>query len=355
MKLSALCEIAGIHANIDSKRDIDVSEYVNGRVSAATKEHVEFVQRAFSKGDVSVPVSGGTSFGYGIQPFIADVVCPIIEGSVERKFAKFPRRDKSKVVNVQIGSSGQINETEGNVTFASYVEKSYGLKERIDLNAIASSPIGPDLLDYAASNVMAQLLMAREIRVANLFMTVGNYPATSYSTISGNNQWHVGPATSTADPLKDINITARTALAVVPNTIVASTPVLTYLRQHPKVIAAAGAHASDRVVSLEELARVFSVDKVIEARGKYDSTGNAASPTYGYIWGKSLWIGYVNPSAGRIQQCFAKTVRHTPLTFREEIDRMSGVKGNQWIMGTHEDAELICMDDCGYLLDQVIA
>jgi hypothetical protein len=198
-------------------------------------------------------------------------------------------------------------------------------------------------------------MMAREKRVADLLMTASTYSSSgTTAALSGNNRWDVAPGTSTADPLKDIRV-AKWALAQRANMAVASTPVLDTLRSHPKVIAAAGAKAIDRVVPLDELARIIGVDMIVEASAKYDGAGNSPTASYAWMWGKGFWIGRCEPGSGQNIPCFCRTFRHTDFQFREETDNTKGVRGVTWLAAAHEDAEVVAMDDMGYLIDTVIS
>lgn len=362
MLLSQICRQLGVNANIAD--DFDVAQYLNGRSNAAQAEYYaamkdlghKVASRAFSKFDVTLPISPGLSFAYPQQDFVADLVCPIVPGNIARTYVKWPRRDRAAVRDIKIGSDGEIRESQYNSQTLTYKEYPYATKTVVDLNVIAQSPIGADIMDAASQVVMTDIMVNRERRVAALFMTAANYSATGNTVaLSGNNRWDVGSG-STADPIKDINITARFALANKrPNTIVASSQVLQYLRQHPKVVAVAGAKATDRVASNSDLAALFNVQNVIEAPADYDSNGSGATATFTSAWGKGLWIGTVTPSVSTQQACFAKTIRHSPIAYRENLLSGKGIAGLMELIGAHEDAEVICQEDNGFLLDTVIS
>jgi hypothetical protein len=363
MLLSEICRAASIGA--PQGPDFDVAQYLNGRSNAAQAEYyaamrdvqAKLASRAFSKLDVVLPISPGLSFAYPQQVLVADSVCPIVPGNVARTYVKWPRRDRNAIRDVTIGSDGEIRESPYNVQTITYKEASFGSKAKVDLNVVAQSPVGADIMDAASQIIVTDIMLARERRVANLFMTAGNY-ATSGNTaaLSGNNRWDVAQATSTADPIKDINITARFALAnTQPNTIIASSPVLQYLRQNRNVIALAGGKATDRVVDNADLARLFNVQNIIEAPARYDTQGSAANASYSFLWGKGLWIGTINPAMSTQQACFAKTIRHKMISYRENLLNGIGVGGMMELIATHEDAEVICQEDNGFLLDTVIS
>lgn len=357
---SDLCRRANVDARIlarlvSEKRDFDI-EKLTLKVRAEDDERrAALVQRAYSKTDVSTPTNPGVSFGYEAGELIADLVSPIVPGSIERKYPKWSRRNATRILNTQIASNGSIPETSIDLTFSTYAEVPYGAKQVVDLNAVAQSGDAVDLMAAHMAAVQSDLVISRESRVATLLTTSGNYTATS--ALAGTNRWDVGPATSTADPIKDIRITAKASATVGTklNALAASTPVLEYLRTHPKVIAAAGASSSARVVSDDELKRVLGLDFIFEGAAKYDTAGNTGTASYDFLWGKVCALLTVKPGAGLNQQCFSKTFRHTPLTFREVADDTRGVRGMVELIGTMEDDEVVTMADAGYLYTAVIS
>jgi len=358
---SEMCRRAKVDENViqtllAQKRDFDVDQLTR-KVRAADNERRSVMVRAYAKSEVSKAVLSNFSTAYDAAELIADIVCPVMPGSIERQYPKWAKRDTRRVINTEIGSDGTIPKTDVNVSFATYKEKGQGAQTEIDLNAVAQSSQSLDLMETHEMQVMSDILMSREIRIATKYMTAGNYLAGCTSALAGNNRWDVAAGTSTADPLKDIRITMKTAIALgaVPNVAIGSSPVLEYLRAHPKVVAAAGAKASDRVVGLDELARLIGVEKIVEGKAKYDGTGNAVNASEAFVWGKGFVLAKVQPGAGLNQKTFMKTFRHTDLAFRDERDGTRGVRGITLLIGTHEDADEVVMNDAAYLLDTVIS
>lgn len=340
---------------VSKKRDFDLDHLAASISQKDEERRAELAKRAYGKTDVSVATNPDISFGYEPGELIADLVSPIVPGSIERKYPKWSRRNSTRILNTKIAPDGSIPETSIDLTFPTYAEESYGAKQVVDLNAVAQSSEAVDLMSAHMASVMSDLLLSREKRVADLCITAANYTASS--ALSSTNRWDVGPSTSTADPIKDIRITAKASATVGTklNALVASTPVLEYLRTHRSVIAAAGGSADKRVVSDDELKRLLGLEFIFEGSAKYDSAGNASSASYAFLWGKACALLSVKPGAGLMQQCFSKTFRHTPLTFREVQDDTRGVRGMVQLIGTLEDDEVVTMADAGYLLDSVIS
>jgi len=343
--------------------DVDVEAYLSGKFRAVDQARREAVyayqtRGEYTKTDVSTPTLPRFSIDYDqADLMVADACCPVVPGSIERKFPKWNRRDSSRTLNVMINSEGALPEVGLNVSFDTYAETGYGAKTRIDNNAVAQASSALDLVAHHGRAIMSDLMMAREVRVATLLTTSGNYVAANVLNLTGNNRWDVGPSTSTANPLKDINITigSSAALAKRFNTMIASPEVMQYLRQHPAVIAAAGYTASARIVAMAELGQVLGIQNMIVAAAKKDTVGSAAAASYAYVWPKHAAFLYIQPGLSMNELSFCKTFRHTPLSFFEEQERMRGVRGVTWMAGTMEDAEKIVASDAGALITNCIS
>lgn len=340
--------------DVHDRMAIVENEVFNQRRKAA----VDFLRRGYTKGTVSTPTIPGYAVEYDpLGEYVADIVCPVVPGNIERKFPVWSRRDATRRQNLKMASDGSFPEASANVTFSTYQEVAYGELQRVDNNAMAQAAMALDLLGHHRRTLMGDLLREREVRAATLIGTSGNYASGCTSALAGTNRWDVGPATSTADPVKDIKITAMAAAAVAkkPNVMVASTTVLEYLRTHPKVAAAAGTRAADRVVSDAELAQIFGLAAVVEGKARHDTTGSASTATNAYIWGKFCALLYIEPGLSLTDMSWCKTFRHTPFTFRDETENTKGVRGQTILLGAHEDAEKVTASDCGYLLDTVVS
>lgn len=310
--------------------------------------------RGYTLDTVSKPAHAKFSIDYDpSSEFVADIISPVMPGDISRQYLKTSRRDASRIIDNAIASDGRLAESDLNISFATYAETNRGQVQRVDLNAVAQAPVGLDLLAKHERALMNDIARARERRVLTQIGTVGNYAASCSLTLStATDKWDVGASTSTANPVDNIlDSMASSALAKKPNLIVASTKVLNALRKHPKVVAAAGVQASARRVSYQELAALFEVQMIVEAKAKYDSAGNSATASYDYIAGKWCALLYIEPGIGKDQMSFTKTFRHVDITMDTEVTKREGVKGVLYMSGTHADAEVITASDAGFLID----
>jgi len=366
--LARMTELAGsdrdidIHAAYTSLEAQRFAEHMGGIEKMQLKSGVVmdkgFRERDYASSDVAVPFLPNFSVGYTDgSTYIADFVCPVLPGNVQRRYAKQSRRDASRLADLKVGPKGVPAEMSIDVSSTTYLETGYAEMAKIANKEIADAVSLPDLFDWHRKAIMFDLMRAREKRVADLFMTAANYGTSCTTALSSTNRWDVGAATSTADPVQDIRVTAAASkyVAGTPNAGACSKIVFEYLRKHPKVIAAAGTRAMDRVVSANELREMLGLQYLFVGDAKYDTVPGAATASYDYLWGKGFAVFTVVPGGKQQDPSFAKTIRHNQFVFTDTVDLVPGVSGITILKGSHADADLVVANDRGFLLDTVIS
>lgn len=367
-RLSTIYARVGNHeranALVGTPKDIDVHDYLSVRAREADKEGREFIRgnlqsRAYAPGDINTPRMQGFAVDYSDAfTYIADLVAPVVdvEGDVSRRYTKFSRRDTARIVDTRVSSKGDPKETSIDISSATYLEQGHAEISKVSNKDLRDAANIPRLLMKHQKAVRGDLKRARELRVAQQVMTAANYAAGCSLALAGNNRWDVG-AGSTADPLDDIRVKAKAAAAIgAPlNAGACSYPVAEILRKHPKVVAVAGIRASDRVLSFDDLRNILGLQYLFVGDFRYDSTGTAPTPTYGFAWGKGFALLNVQPAATDDDSSFMKSFIHDPMEFIEETDNIPGVRGITILKGSYSVAEIITASDDGFLLDTVIS
>lgn len=355
-------------------KDIDIHAAFTTLERARYEEHLEKVRaiqshsgvlvekrfhtKDYAPSDVAQPFLPNFSVGYQDgATYIADFVCPVIPGNVQRRYYKESRRDASRLIDLKMSPKGRPPEASIDISNATYLEQGYGEMATIANKDLADAVDIPELLELHKRAIMFDLIRAREKRVVDLFMTSSNYATNCTQDITTTNKWDVGPSTSTADPLTDIRITAAASkyVAGTPNAGACSKLVFEYLRKHPKVIAAAGPRALDRVVSPEELRELLGFQYLFVGDAKYDTVPGAAAASYDYLWGKGFAVFTVVPGGKKGDPSFAKTIRHNQIAFIDQVDMLPGVSGITRLKGTHADADLVVASDRGFLLTNCVS
>lgn len=323
-------------------------------VIADTKFHT----KDYASSDVAQPFLPNFSVGYQDNAtYIADFVCPVLPGNVQRRYWKDDRRDAERLLDLKVGPKARPAEASIGGSNATYLEQGYAEIATIANKELADAVDLPELFDMHKRAILFDLIRGREKRIADLFMTTSNYATNCYTTLTTYNKWDRGPSDSTADPINDIRVLAASSpyVAGTPNAGACSKLVFETLRKHPKVIAAAGPRALDRVVSPEELREMLGLQYLFVGDAKYDSTPGAPTATRSYLWGKGFAVFTVIPGGKKQDPSFAKTIRHNQFAFVDQVDLVPGVSGVTILKGSHADADLVVASDRGYLLDGVLA
>jgi hypothetical protein len=358
MKLSELYARADNHERANryagTPKDLDVHDTLTARFRTIDELRV----RGVSTAETSVPLGGSFSYQSGMEDLVADKVSPPTDGDISRSYWKWSRRNANSNADGRFSDRESPPELDINGSKATYQEVPYGFIVQIPNEQIAQSSDLVGFMGELAATLYRSLMLGRERRVLNKLLAAASYASGCTSALSSTNRWDVGMNTSTANPVKDVLITAMSAVGVArqPNTMVIGQLAFDYLRLHERVIAAAGANSSDRVVKIPELEATFGLKQIIVASAKQDNAANhPTTPSYGYIAPKACALIFNDPGAGKFGLTFMKTFRHSKIKFIDIKDDSKGVDGVTTLKLTCADADEIICNDAGYLLDTVIS
>ena len=212
-----------------------------------------------------------------------------------------------------------------------------------EIRTNADNPLNPERT--TTEWLTNQLLLDREIRIATLALTAGNFTSTS----SPSPKWDVY---ATSDPVKDIE-TAKAAVQdqamVDPNVLVMGMSVWRYLQHHPDLLDRIK-YTQKAITGPDILAAIFGVDKVLIGRGKKQTAGEDGA-TYSDIWTDSVGLYFVpstasleTPAAGYVFESQAREARR----WREDVNK-SDVFEVSW-----KYDEAIIAAGAGYVLTDCI-
>lgn len=290
---------------------------------------------------------------YANRDMIADILSPIVEvDQRSNKYHKRSRRGSSHVVADLMGPKSPANETTYETSTGTYVVQDRGLMDYVDYAMIdnADAALSPE--EETVNDLRTKLALAREVRVASLLCTSGNYASGSTGAVST-----VWTNTTTSTPIKDIN----TAKAAVPpggpgTRLVAwcSIEVWNALRAHPDLLALKGMDKG--LITRSDFAQFFEVDEILVSDAQKDTNNMGQDPSYSRIWTATVF-GLARLPVGRPSirtSALSLTFRVRPgiQTFTWEEPKI-GVKGSKGIRVSFSDDEVIPQNDMGYLLTSV--
>lgn len=193
------------------------------------------------------------------------------------------------------------------------------------------------------------ILNNREIRAHAVATSISN-------TSSPTTKWDDTGAT----PIADIQA-AKNAMFMDPNIIVMSEEVWIVLKNHSTIIERfGGGFTNTKVVTLEMLAAIFEVDRIVVAKARKSTTKPKNAATLARIWGDDVILAYVDPRGlGRKRPTFgclfAQKLGGGP-TFRVRRwdAQEKGVGGATTIQVEHRSIEKVIAEDFGYYLSNVL-
>lgn len=304
------------------------------------------------------------ALAYRNERYIADEVMPRTPvGSREFKWQNFTRDEMFTVPETQVGRKGEPNEVQFSGTESASFVYDYGLDDVVPNDDIASAPPGYDPIGRATEGIAELIALGREVRVANMVTTLGNYPTDRRTTLSGTSQWS---DYANSDPYTAV-MNAIDTMLVRPNTMVLGRLAWSKLRVHPKITAALGAPAggnssattNDRgaVASLQAVADLLEMDRILVGESWVNTAKPGQTASLQRVWGKHAAFLHLNPAA---------TVRGNAVTwgFTAEWgsrvagsmnEPKTGLRGAQRVRAGESLRELIVASDAGYFFQNVIA
>lgn len=236
--------------------------------------------------------------------FIADQVFPLVRvETISGKYYEFDRdewfRDEAQGRAPGAASEGggfKISDSDYSCEEQAYHTM---LPDEVKDNADAVLRIENAKVDFVTQKILLKL----ERRVAALCHDDSEWEDV---TLSGTDQWS---DYDNSDPLSDIqtgvsHIEDETGMP--PNTMVLPIAVWRKLQLHPDITDRM-AVTNTRISSLEILAELTGINKILIGKSLYNDAKRGAADDFKHVWGKNVWIGHVanspaleTPSAGYV-------------------------------------------------------
>lgn len=294
---------------------------------------------------------------YSNSKFIADLVCPVIPVDKESDtFYKRLRKDVETALDAKLGARGSMNEASYDLDDDTYQVNGYGLKEAVDysLQTNADAPIDPKR--WATQNVMQRLMLAREIRVADLIMSAGSWAASN--TSAAGDPW---TDATNGTPVDDI-LTAQEAIPSDGEESrlvgVCSLEVFHALRKHPQVRDLHGMETGQ--LKAAQLADYLELDELHVSRVFKNTANTGQTRSSSRVWSATAFAIVQVPTQlmSTQQQVFAVTFRKNQpaggaINVREWHEPAEGYNGTDFVAAEHKDDEKVIQDDQGYLITGV--
>jgi hypothetical protein len=289
-------------------------------------------------------VMSGLSIAYKNENYIGEQIFPRI--SVTNKSNVYFIYDKSSFFRNEVQQRAPGTEAaqmDYAVSTCSYLCLDWAISHVVpdEVRNNSDSPLAPDA--EASEIVTDSLLRAQEIRIAS--KTTGASGLWGYST-SPTTKW----SSDTSNPLGDIETAVNgvvSSIGRMPNVMVMSWDVWRYLKNHPDLLDRIKYTRPGSQARPGDLSDWFGIDKVLVGTQLYDTSKEGQTPSQSYIWGNSVWMGYVpnapslrTPAAGYLLEWQTRQIR------RYRLD----TKHADMFEATHSTAEIISASDAGAIV-----
>lgn len=268
--------------------------------------------------DVHVdPVLTNISVAYQPQMYLAARIMP--EVTVQKKSGIYFRYDRSKF---RQEDDNRAPGTEANTVQYGLTQDTYGpvtehsLQDDVPDELADEYPTQFDAYQDAAEHLKERLLVNREKALADYMANTANI--TQNETLSGSSQFS---DYANSDPFAKVETarnTVRSSIMRLPNTLIVGYEVHQKLIHHPDLIERVK-YSQKAVLTVELLKSLFNIDNYWVADQQYISSKEGQSETVADIWGKHMWVGYIDPAP-----------RRKSITFGWHFVYDKGTKTDRW-------------------------
>ena len=294
------------------------------------------------------------SFRNPSAALIADLVLPrVTVAKAEFAYNLFPSEDAFTIPDTRVGRIGKVNQVEFSASRETSQTEDHGLEDPIpysDIEGARGSGYDPEA---RATEVLTDLiLLAREVRTANLVFAPNSYAASNRTTLAGASQW----SNPDSDPVTAFE-NAIDSMLIKPNKLVFGRTTWTQVKRHPKVVAAVlgSANATGRVTK-QGLADILEIGEIVVGEGWVNTARKGQTAVMARAWGKHAALLYVNPTADTDRGItFGITAQlGTRIGARLESNDI-GLDGGTIIRIGERVKELVIANTTGYFFQNAVA
>lgn len=290
------------------------------------------------------------------QRMIADLVMPRIPVSrQEFKHYKWALGEGFTIPNTNVGRKSLPAEVEFSAIEVLSSCQDYGLDDLLPVEDVMNSIAPIDPAGRAVEGLTDLIMLDREVRVANIMFTLGNYLSTQRITLSGTSQFS---DFTNSDPLGVI-MAGLDACIMRPNVMVIGRPAFSVLIRNPKVVGAVlGNNGINGIVRREDLAALFELDEVLVGEGFINNAKRGQTVSLARAWGKHIsliWRDPLmnNPMGSRVT--FGYTAQWGNRIAGSISEPTLGLRGSERVRVGESVVEVIAANEVGYLIQNAVA
>lgn len=302
---------------------------------------------------------------------IADQACPPVAADRRKfKYWKYLRKDIAHISVAAVSSTGIANTRKMGQSISDEIEVlDYALSDFVPMDDLSQADEPLELEQDTTDDLVGDLILAREKRVADLLMTAGSYATANKVTLG--TAWTTA-ATST--PIADIQTGIR-ACAMPPNKMIMDKPTFDALARHPSIISTLRNLSSKGLATAAEIAGYFGLEELLVGEMKYNTANDGQTESLSYVWPLGqVVIAHIPNAIKRKQATLCRTFRSAEDAGRGaaasggDVSQGAGIVVTTWVearrgakkgalgikAGLQEVSTLIAAD-CGYHITNAAA
>lgn len=303
----------------------------------------------------SEPELTGLSLAYKnpAATLIADNVMPRVSVKKEDfRYKKYPVNTFIRTANTKVGRKGRAETMDMTCEKILASVDYHALKAEIPLSDVIAASDGDSPREDKTELVTEGLMLARELRVANLMQDKNNYENTV--ALTSGEQFDDKDSSALQTLLE-----AKRSMLIKPNCAIMNSTVLTYLQTHPDFLANynnAGVATTRGMASVEFIKNLLGLKELYIGEAVLDFAHEGQTPDIKNVWGNNIVLFYKNPTATpKKGLTFGYTAEYEGRKIQSYTDPDPGTDGIQTIKATEKLIELIVAPSCGYLIQNVLS
>ena len=309
---------------------------------------LSFSQRPFPVDTARTAIA----IGYRNTELIADQVLPYETVPAEKfSYLKHKFADGFTIPDTKVGRKSDPNQVSFSAENLTAQVEAYGLEDFVPQSDIDNAPAPYSPVDRSVMGIIDLITLDREVRVANLVMTPGNY-TTNKKAMTNNERF--GTTNTGLDPYEVI-AEAINAMLIKPNKSVMGAKLWNYLRKSESLTEAYFGNASSgKVLKKQEFCELFELNELLVGRSFVNTAKKGQAVSLANAWTTNLLLMNQN-TASTNSGTFGFTARYGNRIAATEQVSKRGLTGGVEIWAGEFVKELICSEPHGYLISNCIA
>lgn len=301
---------------------------------------------------------------------IADQIMPVKAVQNENdNYYVWDKNQRFRVLRTDGQGSQRADKTAAKVRDFGFVEASYRTIEYAIAESVSDREKGnaDQALSLEQSKILGiqdELMLDYEIRVASIVTNTANYTLGNTVTNSGTSQWNnasfasLNTTGSGHSTIKGQINAARQAIiqntgGYLPNVIIIPFYVAVVLNNDPGLLDLEKFTINSLINGdlVNPQASLWGM-RVVIPTVQYQQTTEGEPSNLSYIWGKNVWLGYVNPSPSLNSLTYGITFRKD--SFQVRSWRWEPTRETFYEVLINQTEKLISQE-CGYLIKNAVA